>query len=159
MGMQKKKKVVKAKAKAAKTTKSKNAKAKPVAKKAVKTPVTAKKASKPAPSKQKAATPKVKVTAEKVKPVAKRESVLQASKLDLKNLSPEAQEQYKRWLKLQRQLAEEKTLDYKMTEDFELKAPISHRVHGWGVVVQKRDNYIDVLFEVGLKTLIVNYKP
>ncbi len=45
-----------------------------------------------------------------------------------------------------------------MSSDFDLKTALNHKIHGWGVVVQRRDNYIDVLFEVGLKTLIVNYK-
>lgn len=152
--MQKKKKVAKAKAKAVKTTKSKNAKSTPVVKKVAKK-VAAKKSSKKTVAVKAQAT-----TAPKVKAnPAKAAAPVYVPGVDFKSLSPEAQEQYKRWLKLQKQLAEEKVQDYKMTEDFELKTPISHKVHGWGVVLQKRDNYIDVLFETGLKTLIVNYKP
>ena len=144
MGMQKKKKVAKTKTKAVKATASKNAQTKPIVKKAAK----------------KLAPKKIEAKTEAIKPQPKAETApIQSSRVDFKNLSPDAQEQYKRWLKLQKQLAEEKTHDYRMTEDFELKTPISHKVHGWGVVMQKRDNYIDVLFEVGLKTLIVNYKP
>lgn len=81
------------------------------------------------------------------------------TKEEFKNMSVDDQEHYKKWLKLHKQLSVEKPIEYRMSEDFELKAPISHKVHGWGVVMQKRDNYIDVLFEAGLKTLIVNYKP
>jgi hypothetical protein len=79
-------------------------------------------------------------------------------RVDVKSLSAEAQEQYKKWLKLHKQLGEEKVEEYKMTADYEIKVPLKHKVHGWGVVIQKRDNYIDVLFEIGMKTLIVNYK-
>lgn len=90
--------------------------------------------------------------------VLKTKDVAIKTKIDPKNLSADALEQYKRWLKYQKQLAEEKTLEYKMSASYEMKAPLNHKVHGWGVVVQKRDNYIDVLFEAGIKTLITNYK-
>lgn len=154
MGMQKKKKVAKTKTKAVKATASKNAQTKPIVKKAAK-----KLAPKKVETKSEAVKPQLKSQPKVEKTKAQETTPILSSKIDFKNLSAEAQEQYKRWLKLQKQLAEEKTIDYRMTEDFELKTPIAHKVHGWGVVMQKRDNYIDVLFEVGLKTLIVNYKP
>jgi hypothetical protein len=169
MGMQKKKKVSKMKASDKKAKPAAKVAAKPAAKPAKKA------AEKPAPAKKEVApkqqaAPKVKAPkapkAAKVKVEAKPAHTAEnpatnapISKDDFKNMSADAQEHYKKWLKLHKQLSVEKANEYKMTEDFELKAPLSHKVHGWGVVMQKRDNYIDVLFEAGVKTLIVNYKP
>lgn len=160
--MQKKKKASKAKA-AAKKTVSKVAQAKPAAKKVAKKPhAKAEKAvmnkSEPVAAAKRAVPKAEKLKAKPVQTEAPA-PVSMLSKEEFKNMTPEAQEHYKKWLKLHKQLSVEKPLEYKMTSDFEIKAPISHRVHGWGVVIQKRDNYIDVLFEGGLKTLIVNYKP
>lgn len=152
MGMQKNKKVSKASAAVkpeAKKTASKNAQAKPAAKKVASAKPKAK-------GKGKSKGPKI-----ESRPSATHENPATNTPLtkeEFKNMSTDDQDHYKKWLKLHKQLSVEKPLDYKMSEDFELKAPISHKVHGWGVVMQKRDNYIDVLFEVGLKTLIVNYK-
>lgn len=147
--MQKKKKVSKAIA-------SKNAQAKPAAKKIASAKPKAAKSNVKSKSKGKSKGPKI-----ESRPSATLEhpaTNTPLTKEEFKNMSVDDQEHYKKWLKLHKQLSVEKPLDYKMSEDFELKAPISHKVHGWGVVMQKRDNYIDVLFEVGLKTLIVNYK-
>ena len=167
--MQKKKKVSKMKTSDKKAKPAAKAAAKPIAK------VAAKKTSeKPAAKKEVAVKqqPAPKVKAAKVSKAAKVRAEPKPahtaenpatnapiSKDDFKNMSSDAQEHYKKWLKLHKQLSVEKALEYRMTEDFEIKAPLSHKVHGWGVVMQKRDNYIDVLFEAGLKTLIVNYKP
>lgn len=171
--MQKKKKVSKMKtsdkkAKAPVAKPSAKVAAKPAAKKAVEKPA-AKKEVAPKEQPVQQAAPKVKAPkgkAAKVKVEAKPAHTAEnpatnapISKDDFKNMSADGQEHYKKWLKLHKQLSVEKAFDYKMTEDFEIKAPLSHKVHGWGVVMQKRDNYIDVLFEAGLKTLIVNYKP
>jgi len=145
--MQKKKKVSKSKTQPVKKAVVKTAPAKPVAKKATKKPV------------EKKVAPKAVVEPKAAHTMENPATNSPISKEDFKNMSADAQEHYKKWLKLHKQLSVEKPTEYRMTEDFELKAPISHKVHGWGVVMQKRDNYIDVLFEVGLKTLIVNYKP
>lgn len=80
------------------------------------------------------------------------------SRVDTRNLTEGQLENYKKWLKFQKQLSDKAPEHYSMNADFEVKTPLQHKTHGWGVVVQKRDNYIDVLFESGLKTLIVNYK-
>ena len=167
MGMQKKNKVSKTKSKPAKPAKSgktaapSKVKAKPVAKKLEKkVEAKSKKPIEKAPTK--AAVKPTEITVKEIqKPVESKalNHHTAITKEEFKNMSADAQEHYKKWLKLQKQMAVEKAMDYKMTDDFEIKTPISHKVHGWGVVVQKRDNYIDVLFEAGLKTLIVNYKP
>ncbi len=158
--MQKKKNVSKSKTQGIKKVTAKSASSKPVAKKAAQKPTEKKE------TKKAVVEPKVEKKAAKAKVEPKADVVAEAdssftpiSKEDFKNMTADAQEHYKKWLKLHKQLSVEKPIEYRMTEDFELKAPISHKVHGWGVVMQKRDNYIDVLFEAGLKTLIVNYKP
>lgn len=153
--MQKKKKVSKSKTQGIKKAAAKPA-AKKVVKKAVEKKVSPKVVAEPKVEKKAA---KLKVEPKAAPVVESNSSFTPISKEDFKNMSADAQEHYKKWLKLHKQLSVEKPMEYRMTEDFELKAPISHKVHGWGVVMQKRDNYIDVLFEAGLKTLIVNYKP
>ena len=160
MGMQKKKKV--SKTQPVKKVAVKSAPAKTAAKKAVKVVekepvVEAKVAAPKAPKAKKAA--KVKTPPRPAHTAENPATNAPITKEVFKNMSSDDQDHYKKWLKLHKQLSVEKPNEYRMTEDFELKAPISHKVHGWGVVMQKRDNYIDVLFEAGLKTLIVNYKP
>jgi hypothetical protein len=171
MGMQKKKKVSKMKTSDKKVKTAAKVPAKPVAKKAAEKTLEKPVAKKEAVAEKQQPAPKVKAApkakkAAKVKPepkpahtAANPATNAPISKDDFKSMSSDDQEHYKKWLKLHKQLSVEKALEYKMTEDFELKAALSHKVHGWGVVMQKRDNYIDVLFEAGLKTLIVNYKP
>lgn len=161
MGMQKKKKVSKMKT----NDKKVKSAAKPAAKKTIEKVAAKKEVAPKQPAAPKVKAPKAKKAAKpkaEVKPAHTAENPATnapISKDDFKSMSSDAQEHYKKWLKLHKQLSVEKANEYKMTEDFELKAPLSHKVHGWGVVMQKRDNYIDVLFEAGLKTLIVNYKP
>ncbi len=85
-------------------------------------------------------------------------TALEKPRPDTKNFSEEQLDNYKKWLKFQKQFADKAPENYIMSGNFDVKTPLQHKIHGWGVVVQRRDNYIDVLFEVGLKTLIVNYK-
>lgn len=105
-----------------------------------------------------------KITKEKLVVVSQKtevqvaKSTSQDTRVDTRNLTEGQLENYKKWLKFQKQLADKAPENYSMSADFEVKTPLQHKTHGWGVVVQKRDNYIDVLFESGLKTLIVNYK-
>lgn len=47
---------------------------------------------------------------------------------------------------------------YKMSETFDPKTPIVHKVLGWGFVLSSENNRIQVLFKDGLKTLITNYQ-
>lgn len=106
---------------------------------------------------------KIKENKEALKQVsAKASSKVEAdnyvSTVDTKKLTADQLENYKKWLKLQRQHGEDAAPEYQMTLDFEIKSTLKHKVHGWGVVLQRRDNYIDVLFELGMKTLVCNYK-
>lgn len=51
-----------------------------------------------------------------------------------------------------------KARGYKMSESFNPKTPIVHKVLGWGFVLSSENNRIQVLFKDGLKTLITNYQ-
>ena len=106
---------------------------------------------------------KIKENKEALKHVSEKnnkkiESDNYVSTVDTKKLTADQLENYKKWLKLQRQHGDEAAPEYQMTQDFEIKSTLKHKVHGWGVVLQRRDNYIDVLFEMGMKTLVCNYK-
>ena len=51
-----------------------------------------------------------------------------------------------------------KPIPYKMTDVFEPKTPIQHKTLGWGYVLSNQNDRLEVLFEVGIKMLISNYK-
>lgn len=48
---------------------------------------------------------------------------------------------------------------YEMSGDYKADSPIQHKVLGWGYVLSKKDNRIEVLFREGIKTLITRYSP
>lgn len=50
-----------------------------------------------------------------------------------------------------------KAKNYKMSEVFEARTPIQHKVLGWGYVLSSENNRIQVLFKDGVKTLITSY--
>lgn len=51
-----------------------------------------------------------------------------------------------------------KIKNYKMSESFEARTPIMHKVLGWGFILSCENNRIQVLFKEGVKTLITNYQ-
>lgn len=51
-----------------------------------------------------------------------------------------------------------KALPYKMSENYEAKTPLMHKVLGWGYVLTSQNDRLEVLFEDGIKILIANYK-
>lgn len=51
-----------------------------------------------------------------------------------------------------------KAAAYKMSESYEAKTPIIHKVLGWGYVLTSQNNRLEVLFKDGIKMLIANYK-
>lgn len=73
-------------------------------------------------------------------------------------LSEEESQLLKKWQKLNKQYAEDTPQAYLITGNYDIKSLITHKTHGWGIVLNRRENYIDVLFEVGMKTLIMNFK-
>lgn len=73
-------------------------------------------------------------------------------------LSEEASQLLKKWQKLNKQYSEEASQAYLITGAYDIKSLLTHKIHGWGIVLNRRENYIDVLFESGMKTLIMNFK-
>lgn len=51
-----------------------------------------------------------------------------------------------------------KPLAYKMSESFEARTPILHKVLGWGFIISNQNDRLEVLFQQGIKFLISNYK-
>jgi hypothetical protein len=51
-----------------------------------------------------------------------------------------------------------KPLPYKMSDNFEARTPLLHKVLGWGYVLSSQNNRLEVLFKDGVKVLIANYK-
>lgn len=51
-----------------------------------------------------------------------------------------------------------KAVNYKMSESFEARTPILHKVLGWGFIITNQNDRLEVLFQQGIKFLISNYK-
>lgn len=63
-----------------------------------------------------------------------------------------------KWQALLRRNKNKKAPKYKMTEAFEEKTPIQHKLLGWGYILSNKNDRLEVLFESGVKQLISNYK-
>lgn len=70
---------------------------------------------------------------------------------DADNADPE-------WTQYMNQNKAAKPVPYLMSEDFQPKTIISHKVLGLGYVLKSQNNRIEVSFKEGKKTLITNYK-
>jgi len=68
-----------------------------------------------------------------------------------------ATENLKKWHELKAEYDGE-VRAYKMSEQYEAKAAIEHKVLGWGFILSSENNRLDVMFEHGRKMLISNYK-
>jgi hypothetical protein len=51
-----------------------------------------------------------------------------------------------------------KPVNYKMSENYEARTALLHKVLGWGYVLTSQNNRLEVLFKDGIKILIANYK-
>jgi len=51
-----------------------------------------------------------------------------------------------------------KPATYKMSENYEARTALLHKVLGWGFVLTSLNNRLEVLFRDGIKILIANYK-
>jgi hypothetical protein len=51
-----------------------------------------------------------------------------------------------------------KPIPYKMSENYEARTALQHKVLGWGYVLTSQNNRLEVLFKDGIKILIANYK-
>ncbi len=68
-----------------------------------------------------------------------------------------ATENLKKWHELKAEYDGE-VRAYKMSEQYEAKTAIEHKVLGWGFILSSENNRLDVMFEHGRKMLISNYK-
>lgn len=68
-----------------------------------------------------------------------------------------ATENLKKWHELKAEYDGE-VRAYKMSEQYEAKTAIEHKVLGWGFILSSENNRLDVMFEYGRKMLISNYK-
>lgn len=51
-----------------------------------------------------------------------------------------------------------KTESYNMRRAFETETAIDHKTLGWGYIIDKKNDRLEVLFKDGIKYLISNYK-
>lgn len=51
-----------------------------------------------------------------------------------------------------------KPAPYQMSDNYEARTPLFHKVLGWGYVLSSQNNRLEVLFKDGIKVLIANYK-
>ncbi len=63
-----------------------------------------------------------------------------------------------KWQELFKRYGKDKAVNYKMSDEFEALKPINHKVLGWGFVLTNENNRLEILFEMGIKVLISNYK-
>lgn len=62
------------------------------------------------------------------------------------------------WTQIKEKNKALKALPYKMSESFEARTPILHKVLGWGFIISNQNDRLEVLFQQGIKFLISNYK-
>ncbi|CAN5405262.1 hypothetical protein BH10BDE1_BH10BDE1_30600 [soil metagenome] len=62
------------------------------------------------------------------------------------------------WQSLKEKNKAIKPLNYKMSESFEARTPMLHKVLGWGFIISNQNDRLEVLFQQGIKFLISNYK-
>jgi len=62
------------------------------------------------------------------------------------------------WASLKEKSKAIKPVPYKMTERYEARGPIQHKVLGWGYILTNQNDRLEVLFQDGIKFLISNYK-
>lgn len=63
-----------------------------------------------------------------------------------------------KWAEYHDKYSQMKALPYSMSQAFEEKTPIMHKVLGWGFILSILNDRLEVIFKSGTKTLISNYK-
>lgn len=89
---------------------------------------------------------------------AKAMSSAKKTKKDDFDVSILATKEGRKWKKLYDSSKNIKARMYKMSEVFEEKSPIEHKVLGWGYVLSSQNDRLEVLFKDGVRTLISNFK-
>ncbi len=121
-----------------------------------------KKATKKVTAKAKKVVTKAKKTVKKVaavdkEVVPKKKKAKKKTKAVLK-LEAESAELQRKWMAIYRKHSKGPSRAYNMSESFEPKTPIEHKIHGWGFVLKNINDRLEILFESGIKVLISNYK-
>ncbi len=62
------------------------------------------------------------------------------------------------WAQIKEKHKSLKPVAYKMSENYEARTPILHKVLGWGFIITNQNDRLEVLFQQGIKFLISNYK-
>lgn len=63
-----------------------------------------------------------------------------------------------KWQALQTKVKQIQTAPYNMKNSYEKQTGLAHKTHGWGFIVDKKNDRLEVLFKDGIKYLISNYK-
>ena len=80
------------------------------------------------------------------------------SEVDPNNLKVAEKKLWQKWQALLRRNKSKEVVRYNMSEEYEVKTPIFHKTLGWGYVISNRNDRLEVLFDVGVRQLISNYK-
>lgn len=64
----------------------------------------------------------------------------------------------KKWANLYKKAQNTEALPYNMANSYESNVAIEHKIHGWGFILENRNDRLEVLFQSGIKYLISNYK-
>ncbi len=95
---------------------------------------------------------------EEVDPSKGRELMSKAALRKLEAKLRSENDAAKRWQSVFEQYGKAKAAPYTMSGSFEASQAIQHKVLGWGLILESRDNRIQVLFKDGVRTLITNYR-
>jgi len=63
-----------------------------------------------------------------------------------------------KWMSIFEKSKSMKPAPYQMSRQYEPLTAIQHKVLGWGYILAKRDDRLEVLFQDGVRYLISNYK-
>ena len=63
-----------------------------------------------------------------------------------------------KWNSLFKKAEDIKSAPYSMKNSYESKTAITHKILGWGYILENKNDRLEVLFKDGIKFLISNYK-
>lgn len=63
-----------------------------------------------------------------------------------------------KWNSLFKKASDIKSSPYSMKNAYESKTAITHKILGWGYILENKNDRLEVLFKDGIKFLISNYK-
>lgn len=89
---------------------------------------------------------------------APAEKISKAEAKRLKKIEVTQGQEEAKWKELHDKYKGVKAVPYRMSETFEERTPLDHKVLGWGFILSVVNDRLEVLFETGIKQLISNYK-